>query len=241
MPLLTGFLSALLDLAAPECCLLCGTGRGEATWCARGARAPGLRAVDAPHLCRACGDALVAAPLAGAAVAGCPPVWAARPTGADLVEVVGAWKYHRIRGLAWPLAGLLAPAAADLAGRLDRPAVLVPVPLHRRRRRQRGFDQAALLAHLVAGGLGWSVAPLLERRRGTAQQARLDDDRARRCNLAGSCRVRRGMVPPDGAPLVLVDDIVTSGATLAEAARALAAAGRPPVAALALGLRVGPG
>ncbi|MBE0565276.1 MAG: hypothetical protein IH621_04900, partial [Krumholzibacteria bacterium] len=125
MPLWSSVVSALLDLAAPEYCLRCGLGRGGGPWCVRGARAPGLRTLDAPHLCAACGEALAASPLCGAALAGCPPVWAARPTAADLVEVVGGWKYHGVRGLAWPLAALLEPAARQLAVTLDGPAALV--------------------------------------------------------------------------------------------------------------------
>ena len=119
--------------------------------------------------------------------------------------------------------------------------MLVPVPLHRRRRRERGFNQAALLAHLTAGRRGWSCADLLQRVRATDQQARLAGDDARRRNLDGCCRALRSTAEDVSGPLVLVDDIVTSGATLGEAARALAAVGRPPVAALALGLRIGPG
>lgn len=240
MRLLAAPLAALLELAAPERCARCGAAPNERPWCARGATVPGLRPWDAPHLCRPCLADLDQGTAVRPAAAGCPAVWAARATGADLVGAVGTWKYYGVRGLAWPLASLLAAAARDLAGGLGAAPVLVPVPLHRRRRRQRGFNQAELLARLAAGELGWAWASPLRRVRATAQQARIAADGGRRRNLAGSCRTEPGTALPEG-PLVLVDDIVTSGATLAEAARALAAAGRPPAAALALGLRVGSG
>lgn len=202
---------------------------------------PGLRALDVPHLCLSCRDKLAGTPAQAVPAAAGLPVLAARATGPDLVQVVAAWKYHGVRGLAWPLTELLQPAARQLEELCAGTPVLVPVPLHRRRRRERGFNQAALLAHLTAGRLGWTCAELLQRVRATDQQARLTGDEARRRNLEGCCRAVRPAVDAVPGPLVLIDDIVTSGATLGEAARALAAVGRPPVAALALGLRGGPG
>ncbi|HPF71402.1 MAG TPA: ComF family protein [Candidatus Krumholzibacteria bacterium] len=241
MPLLAALMSlgsALLDVAAPASCLQCGARPGEAPWSARGPHVPGLRRADEPHLCLACLRGLAGDPRTGTTAGGLP-VFAAAATGPLLVDLVGAWKYHGVRGLAWPLAGLLGPAAAALAAGLAAAPVLVPVPLHRRRARGRGFNQAEVLARLAAAERGWPVAPCLVRRRATGQQARLHDDDARRRNLGGAVAVRGG--PPAGGPLVLVDDIVTSGATLDEAARALAAAGARPAAALCLGLRAGSG
>ena len=241
MPLTRTLIAALLDLAAPEACALCGAQAGERPWCGRGPAAPGLRALDAPHLCLPCRDKLVGEPVELVPAAASLPVIAARATVADLVTVVAAWKYHGIRGLAWPLAELLEPAARRLGERTGQAPLLVPVPLHGRRRRERGFNQAELLARLLAVRLGWTCSDLLRRVRATEQQARLAGDDARRRNLDGCCRVSGDAGDAPSGPLVLVDDIVTSGATLGEAARARAAAGRPPVAALALGVRGGPG
>ncbi len=241
MPHPLDLLAALLDLAAPEHCAACGAGRGERPWCGRGARVAGLRRLDAPHLCRPCRDLLAGTgPPPELDLDGLPVV-AARATGADLVAVVAAWKYHGVRGLAWPLAELLVPAARTLERRLGGAALLVPVPLHRRRRRRRGFDQAAQLTALLGASLGWPHAALLRRVRSTPQQARLAGDERRRRNLARSCRAGGRIDAAPTLPVVLVDDIVTSGATLAEAARALAAAGRPAAAGLALGVRAGSG
>lgn len=240
MPL-TFLLGTLLDLAAPEACALCGVRRGAASWCGEGPVVAGLRRWDRGHLCRSCGRGLAPGPPRGALLPGGLPVIAAAATGGDLVAVVGAWKYQGLRGLAWPLAAILDQAARNLAADLGQAPVLVPVPLHRRRRRERGFNQAAVLAGLVAANFGWPVADVLVRTRSTGQQARLDDDAMRARNLAGAFVAGRRTAGVPAGPAVLVDDIVTSGATVAAAARALAAAGRAPAAVLALGLRTGPG
>jgi len=241
MPLWRSLAAGLLELVAPQTCALCAVQAAERPWCGRGPAVPGLRALDAPHLCLSCRHKLADLPVLALPEAAGLPVSAARTTGPDLVQVVATWKYHGVRGLAWPLAELLLPAARQVQGLVDGVPVLVPVPLHSRRRRERGFNQAELLARLTAARLGWTCADLLQRVRATAQQARLTGGEARRRNLAGCCRANpqaAGAVP---GPVVLVDDIVTSGATLGEAARALAAIGRRPTAAVALGLRGGSG
>ncbi|MFF7300779.1 ComF family protein [Streptomyces sp. NPDC008265] len=141
---------------------------------------------------------------------------------------------HKERG-ALPLAGVLGAglAAAVLAGGAaygPGGVVLVPVPSARRQVRARGHDPARRIALAAAGrlrraGVGARVAPVLGLRRAVADQAGLGA-RERRENLAGALAVRRGGVRvTGGAPVVLVDDVMTTGATLAEAARAVRAAG----------------
>ncbi|WP_344874314.1 ComF family protein, partial [Nonomuraea antimicrobica] len=115
---------------------------------------------------------------------------------------------------------------------------VVPVPSTRRSARQRGHDPVGLLAALVSGrlraaGLAAEVWTGLGQSRRVADQAGLS--RSERCaNLAGSLQVARAAKgPPEGCAL-LVDDIVTTGSTLAEAARALRSAGvRVPLAVTA--------
>lgn len=238
-------MGALVELLLPEHCVACGAGVAFVPWEATGARVGGLRPWDRPHLCTGCAARLFAQPRLGAvagAVAGAGreggddglPVVAAAATSAELADIVGAWKYHGVRGLAWPLAralaGVVAPFAAGLAG----PVVLVPVPLHRSRQRRRGFNQAAMLAELAGEITGLAVeADALRRRRATAQQARLVEAQAREANLAGAFAAR----PPGGARrAVLVDDLVTAGATVRAAAAALEAAGWEVAGAAALGL-----
>jgi ComF family protein len=108
--------------------------------------------------------------------------------------------------------------------------LVVPVPLHPARLRQRGFNPAALLARALARARGVPLAPrALERVRDTPSQTGLHR-RARARNVAGAFRVRPGARIP--ARVWLVDDVVTTGATLREAARALRRAGARRVIAL---------
>ncbi len=108
--------------------------------------------------------------------------------------------------------------------------VLVPVPIHRARRRERGYDQAELLARAAAPHLGLPTASALERVRLTRPQFELDR-RDRAANVADAFRVADPRLVA-GRWVVLVDDVVTTGATLATCARALLAAGAVAVSAL---------
>lgn len=192
--------AALADLFWPERCALCGAeaGAGEATaWAAAGPAVGGLRRWDRPHLCRACLESLPGRPLlrrlaledgVGAPPAGEPgspragerglPLAAGRPESAPLVQLVAAAKYHGLRGLLWPLAEVAAAAAPLALGAGGECDLLVPVPLHQGRRRQRGYNQAEVLAALLAVVLGRPAAarllrrsrPTLARRRGPARR-----------------------------------------------------------------------
>jgi ComF family protein len=114
--------------------------------------------------------------------------------------------------------------AGDL---LDGVACAVPVPLHPSRRRRRGFNQAADLA----SHLGVPVVDALERVRATATQADLPASERQR-NVRAAFRATRAADGFDGAIVLLIDDVSTTGATLAACARALKAAGIGEVRAL---------
>ncbi|MGE5176671.1 MAG: ComF family protein [Hyphomicrobiales bacterium] len=139
-----------------------------------------------------------------------------------LDRVVRAYKYEGARALDRWIATLLPEPPGDATFR--REAALVPVPLHPARLAWRGFDQARLLA--AAAGRRWGIPVVegLRRVRDHAPQARLGPD-ARRANVCGAFAVR-----PEAAallrdrPLLLVDDVATTGSTLLEAADALAIA-----------------
>ncbi|WP_057919573.1 ComF family protein [Lysobacter antibioticus] len=118
--------------------------------------------------------------------------------------------------------GLAAPSASDIATEAPAP-VLVPIPLHRRRLRERGYDQALELARPLSRQLR---LPLLDhgliRLRDTPAQSLLDAKQRRR-NLRGAFAWRHGQPLP--AHIVLIDDVMTTGATLHSAAAALRRAG----------------
>lgn len=115
----------------------------------------------------------------------------------------------------------LGVVAAELLARICSPRAvdaLIPIPLHRSRLRERGFNQSLLLARQVAQGR--PILQFLQRQRATAAQSGLDGDERRR-NVRGAFRVQ-GDLPPRVA---LIDDVMTTGATLAEAAKVCKKAG----------------
>jgi ComF family protein len=152
-------------------------------------------------------------------------------TGPDLLNplarAVRALKFHGHRAVA----ASLGSALADLTPIADR-AVVVPVPLHPTRLRERGYNQAALLARGLARRAGRRLAlRALVRQRATTTQARLDAA-ARRANLADAFVAP---APLPDASVVLVDDVLTTGATADACARALRAAGATHVLVLTVG------
>ncbi|WP_330330736.1 ComF family protein [Streptomyces sp. NBC_00536] len=209
-----GFWGEVGGLVLPGECAGCGVGRGV--------------------LCAGCGEGLsgvgagVVRPRPGPP--GLPVVHAAAGYAEGVRAVLLAHKERGALPLARALGGALAAAVLAGGDEGDRGGlVLVPVPSARRQVRARGHDPArrialAASARLRRAGIPARVAPVLRQRRYVADQAGLGA-RQRRENLAGALEVRPGGVRLLGAGrTVLVDDLITTGATLAEAARALAAA-----------------
>ena len=131
---------------------------------------------------------------------------------------------------------LAAVLSEALAARWRRVGVggdaLVPVPVHRARERQRGYDQAVLLARATGERLAVPVAACLERTRATTAQFELDR-RDRATNVAHAFRMKRGTEwSIAGRWAVLIDDVATTGSTLAACAHALLDAGAIAVSAL---------
>lgn len=145
-----------------------------------------------------------------------------------LRELIHLFKYGGVRTLAKPLGEWLA-GAMPRDERFDR---IVPVPLHWRRRWRRGFNQSALLAQAVARRYALPVTPVLGRIRATAVQAGLSHA-GRRANVKGAFRVRGGFAL-EGQRVLLVDDVLTTGATAAACAAVLKQAGARYVAVLTL-------
>jgi competence protein ComFC len=134
-------------------------------------------------------------------------------------EVVHSFKYSRQIHLRHLLGRWLAEALADprLAGR--RFDLVVPVPLHPARQRERGFNQAELLAAELQHISGLVVRNVLQRTRYTATQTQFDRSE-RMENLRGAFRLRRGSNVQD-LRMLLVDDVLTTGSTLSECASVL--------------------
>jgi ComF family protein len=205
----------LVSLLAPPLCAACG---GVA------------RGVE--PLCGACRSALTwlgPDPVVGTASI---RVWAPVAYEGPARALVRALKY----GGAWRAAELMAaqivanwpPSWVDhLFGGQSR-TVLVPVPLHPRRERRRGYDQATLIANAVGERTGLAVEPCLTRSGSAAAQ--VGRGRAERLSGPPGAIEARGPVPERA---LLADDVVTTGGTLAACAAALRAHGAREVAAVA--------
>jgi predicted amidophosphoribosyltransferase len=209
-------LAALADLVLPRTCAGCG--RAGHVLCAVCARL-----LTVPHL---------ATPRRFPP--GFPPTVAAGEYAGPLRPALIAFKERGRAELARPLGAALGLAVTGVLAGLPQPpagpVLLVPVPSSAAALRARGRDHVRELtrravAELGAAGLPAAEARLL-RRRGRGRDSAGLPAGERRANLAGSFVRRPAAVPPD-AVLVLVDDVVTSGATLTEAAAVLAADRRP--------------
>ena len=226
-------LGATLEMALPATCGGCGA--PGVTWC-------DVCAEEAHHVTYPRGATQV---CPTPCPRGYPPTWAASPYGASARKALVAYKDGNRRDLVAVLAPMLSDAmAAALAE--DRPlrAVLasgngpvfvVPVPSSPAAVRRRGDAPLELLTHAAVREVGLSsrdliVSPALRLRRRVADQAGLDH-RQRANNLEFAMQVRpRWRASISGVTCLLVDDVLTTGATLVEAARALRAGGAGHVA-----------
>ena len=217
----------LLDAAFPSRCVGCNT--------------------EGPPLCGTCQPAL---DVRRAAPAGVPiglpgtvpaPLlqleWCA-PFRGIVRDALHRLKYAGEQRLADPMGAAIARRWSLVGVGAD---LVTHVPVHADRARARGYDQAELIARSAARHLGLPFAPLLERRRATIAQVDLDRvDRA--ANVQGAFGVRSDAAarvgdadpgwPLDGRWILLIDDVTTTGATLAACAEALEAAGATAVSAI---------
>ncbi len=217
---------AFLDALFPIYCLGCGQ---EGGW-----------------LCVDCHSAIAAKPLflcpgcglvsAGGVVHSCcldntplaaliSPYHYADPKVRRLIK---EYKYHGAGEIKRILCGLTAAGVGKLKTLFPATAVVIPVPLHAARERERGFNQAATIGGVVAETLGLAAATPLTRRKKTEEQARLDTAERR-----ANCQQAFSSLPVAG-DVILVDDVVTSGETMRAAAQALREAGARRVFGFAL-------
>jgi ComF family protein len=143
-----------------------------------------------------------------------------------LRKLIHLYKYGRIKTLARPLGNLLA-AALPREQEFD---AVVPVPLHWRRQWQRGFNQSEMLARDMARRTGIPVVKALGRVQATVTQASLGNT-SRRRNVAGAFQCKRALLV-EGKRILLIDDVMTTGATATSCAQALKRAGARKVTLL---------
>ena len=158
---------------------------------------------------------------------GPPPSWAALAYDGTAGALVRALKF---RG-GWRAAETMAAQmAANAPAGWVAGATLVPVPLHRARRRRRGYNQAELLARALGARLGLPVSDCLERV--GSRDPQVGRDRRQRLEaMSGAVRMRAGAAAP--GVCVVVDDVTTTGATLSACALALTSGGSRRVRAVA--------
>ena len=150
----------------------------------------------------------------------------------EVLDCIHLFKYQGRTELARPLGRLAAGLADAESPRYD---CIVPVPLHWRRFLKRGYNQSALFARQLGGHLGIPVRGLLRRVRHTKQQAFLTKNE-RNSNIAGAFSISDSTVA-EMCSILLVDDVMTTGATLREAAGVLLENGAERVDVLVIARR----
>lgn len=201
---------AILDVLLPPACAGCGSaGALLCAACVRAARpasVPASRFVSADPAIAIGQDLSLA--LAAFAFEG------------PIRRALARLKYEGASRLAGPLSQAAVPTLRILL-EMTGPVPLVPVPVHRERRRERGYNQAELIARAMGSAVGLPVIDCLERMRPTTKQHRLDRA-ARLANLRAAFSVQAVAMP---AAVIVVDDIVTTTATLEACASVLRSAG----------------
>jgi len=232
----------LFNLLFPDDCRVCGDPLHEVSRvpvCSRCLKEP--VPIEAEHFCVACRtpflnrfplDETGRCALCAKGLSGFDAVYSYGSYEGALRKLVHLFKYGGVTPLAGPLGRFLALALP----REQSFDAIVPMPLHWARRWRRGFNQSELLARQIARRWNVPVRAIVKRVRATAPQAGLTNSK-RRLNVSGAFRVksaRSSEKPLAGMRVLLVDDVLTTGASAAACARALKRAGAKHVTVLAL-------
>jgi len=232
------FILGLGDLIFPPRCMACGillTGPPDASFC--GACFSGLRFV-APPLCACCGIPIAGAGadhLCGDCLVARPPYAMARSVAryeSVLHDVIHVFKYKGKITTGEVLGKMMADYVYPGFSIADY-SLIVPVPLHPKRLRERGFNQAVILARQISRRFSIPLDFLtLKRRVFTEPQVSLGKE-LRTANVRGAFAVKDGK-KVEGQRIILVDDVYTTGSTVKECAGALMKHGAAEVAVLTL-------
>jgi len=225
-------LNNFLNIFFPENCPVCGSRsdmHSVAPFC--GNCWQSLAPYKGPK-CRKCGKPLVSdvSIICAECISDEPAFILANSFGlydGTLKKAINLLKYHGVKRLSRPL--------ADLLSRLNLPAVeaVIPVPLHKNRLRQREYNQSALIAYHVAKKCSYEfILNSLIKTNNTSPQVGLSS-KSRRKNIKNAFEVRnQGNIT--GKQILLVDDVITTGATIRECARVIKKAGAESVYAVTL-------
>ena len=222
------FFQAAVSLLYPATCAVCGKNLRAGEYLCNGCKAKIVRI--APPFCQTCSEPFEGSINTAFTCANCAhrtiyfDAAVAAYRGRGIVrDVIHEFKYNRQIHLRHLVARWLRAALDDerLGGyNFD---VIVPVPLHPARQRERGFNQASLLAEILSAQTSIRCRPLLKRIRYTTTQTALDRSE-RMENLHNAFRLRKN-ADVRGLRVLLIDDVLTTGSTLSECARVMKRAG----------------
>lgn len=154
-----------------------------------------------------------------------------------LKEAIHKYKYDLVKDLTRPLADLMMKKLNDCPWFKENNVLLIPVPLHKKRLRWRGFNQTELLAERINQQLNIPLADnILERIKHAPPQVKIKDPQIRKRNIKEAFRIRPApsKISLSNKTIILIDDVLTTGATLEECARALKKAGAQKIWGLVL-------
>lgn len=149
----------------------------------------------------------------------------------ELREALHALKYEDVKEISKVLGDVLAMRCRELD---IKPGVIIPIPLGRGRARERGYNQSALIAKRLSKKLGWPYLDALARTRKTKPQTELN--RAQRKENLKDAFISKFNFAKNRRPIYILDDVITTGATLASASKALKKAGAQRVSAITIAI-----